>query len=154
MLYRTKGTIGNGLWPLPYVAGGLGCCKPPSGSKQSPGWVQGAKPSEHLEILHLTVPKMRPKNHPAYSCTGQKRNSSTSGTYEKGKFGQHVFITLGKLKLHINLQISLHAQGPTPRKSTRDFCCVSNYLICVENHFFSGFSFMLWLLRSCCCCSA
>ena len=39
---------------------------------------------------------------------------------QKGKFAQHIFITLGKLKLQINLQISFHAQGPMPKKSSRD----------------------------------
>ena len=34
---------------------------------------------------------------------------------KKGKFAQHVLITLGKLKLQMNLQISLHAQEPVPK---------------------------------------
>ena len=34
-----------------------------------------------------------------------------------GNFAQHVFITLGKLKLQMNLQIFLHAQGPMPKKN-------------------------------------
>ena len=35
-------------------------------------------------------------------------------------FAEHVFITLHKLKQPMNLQIFLHAQGPIPKKSTRD----------------------------------
>ena len=33
---------------------------------------------------------------------------------KKGIFVQHVFITLGNLKLQTNLQISLHTQRPMP----------------------------------------
>ena len=40
---------------------------------------------------------------------------------KKGKFAQHVFITLGKLKLQMNLQISLHAQGPIPKEIDQRF---------------------------------
>ena len=62
---------------------------------------------------------MRPKNHPVYPCTEYKVRRKTHQVQEpmkKGKFAQHVFITLGKLKLGMNLQISLHAQGPMPKK--------------------------------------
>ena len=40
---------------------------------------------------------------------------------KKGKFVQHLFISLGKLELEMNLQIFLHAQGPMPKISTRNF---------------------------------
>ena len=34
---------------------------------------------------------------------------------KKETLAQHVFITLGKLKLKMNLQISVYAQGPMPK---------------------------------------
>ena len=40
---------------------------------------------------------------------------------KKGKFAQHVLITLGKLKLHMNLQISLDAQEPVPKNIDQRF---------------------------------
>ena len=46
---------------------------------------------------------------------------------KKGKLAQNVFITLGKLKLQMNLHICLYAQGPMPRKSTRDFSRTSKF---------------------------
>ena len=67
---------------------------------------------------------MRPKNHPVYPCTEYKVRRKTHQVQEpmkKGKFAQHVVITLGKLKLQMNLQIFLHARGSMPKKSTRDF---------------------------------
>ena len=49
-----------------------------------------------------------------------EENSSSSETYEKRKICSTRFHNLGKLTLQMNLQISLHAQGPMPKKSTRD----------------------------------
>ena len=43
---------------------------------------------------------------------------------KKGKFAQHVFIILYKLKLQLNLQIFLHA--PMPKISTRDFFSITS----------------------------
>ena len=38
---------------------------------------------------------------------------------KKGKFAQHDFITSGKLKLQLNLQILLRAQGPMQKSDQR-----------------------------------
>ena len=86
---------------LPFEAGGLrGAVSPPAGP-------------------------VRPKNHPVHPCNEYKVRRKTHQVQEpmkNGKFAQHIFITLGKLKLQMNLQISLNAQLPMPKnKSTRDF---------------------------------
>ena len=67
---------------------------------------------------------MRPKNHPVYPCTKYKVRGKIHQVQEpmkKEKFAQHVFITLGKLKLRMSLQISLHGQGPMPKKIDQRF---------------------------------
>ena len=90
--------------------GAWGRCKPPVGPGQSPGRGKGGKPPEDLEILHFRYPD-EAKNHPVHPCTKYKVRRKThqiQEPMEKGKFAQHVFSTLGKLKLQINLQISLN----------------------------------------------
>ena len=67
---------------------------------------------------------MRQKPHPVYPCTKYKVRRKTQQVQEpmkKGKFAQHVFVTLVKLKLQMKLQISLHAQGPIPNKIDQNF---------------------------------
>ena len=47
---EVKARIANDQRSLLHTAGGLGCCKPPSGSGQSPGGIQGAKAPEVQRI--------------------------------------------------------------------------------------------------------
>ena len=46
---------------------------------------------------------------------------------KKGKFAQHVFITLGKLKLQINFQIFLQEQEPVPKNRPEIFFRTSTF---------------------------
>ena len=59
------------------------------------------------------VPRL--KNNPLYQCNEYELRTKTHQVQEpmeRGKSAQHVFVSLGKLKLQMNLQISLHPQGP------------------------------------------
>ena len=69
---------------------------------------------------------MRPKNHLNTEYKVRRKTHQVQEPVQKGKFAQHVFITLGKLKLQINLQISFHAQGPMPKKN-RSFSRTSKF---------------------------
>ena len=80
-------------------------------------------PLKILKFCILQYPD-EAKSHPVYLCTEYKIRRNTHQIQEpmkKEKFAQHVFITLGKLKLQMNLQISLHAQGPMPKTVDQKF---------------------------------
>ena len=103
---------------------GSGGAVSPNGSREEPRWgSRGRSPQKILKcciLLYLD----EAKKHPVYPCTEYKVRRKTRQVQKpmrKGKVVQHVFITLGKLKLQINFQISLHAQGPMPKKIDQRF---------------------------------
>ena len=114
-----------------------GCCKPPSGPGQNLGGGRGGRQSlwKILKFCILRYPD-EAKNHPVYPCTEYKVRRKTHQVQEpmkKGKFAQHVFITLSKLKLQMNLQIILHTRFHNFRQveATNE---LSGFLACTETY--------------------
>ena len=119
MFYRAKGTIGNDQRSLLMQLGSGGAVRPSARPGQSPGRGPGGRSSRKILKFCILRYLDEAKNHPVYTCTEYKVRRKTHQVQEpvqKGKFAQHVFITLGKLKLQIDLQISFHAHGSMPKR--------------------------------------
>ena len=72
--------------------------------------------SGHLDEAKKPTPFTRVLN-----TRSEEKLSQVQEPMKKGKFAQQVFVTCGKLKLQMNLQISLDAQGPITKQNRPEF---------------------------------